>query len=81
MPVVENLWQDFAALGVVAAAAYYMGRRFWPAKSSSGQGGCASGCAGCSASEVAGATDPPTDVIPIDQVLRRTRTAAAELAD
>jgi hypothetical protein len=59
-------WQDFAALGIVFAAATYLSRLAWGAFTRKSKSGCASGCGSCSARD--GSSTRASGVEPVQVV-------------
>ena len=69
-------WQDFAALGIVFAAAAYLSRLAWGAFTRKSKSGCASGCGSCSVgdgSSPAARVGEPEQVISIGALGSRSR--------
>lgn len=67
-------WQDIAALGIVFAAAGYLGRLAWGAVAGTGGGHCGTSCGGCpSASSRAEGASAPQEVVSIGMPPRAVR--------
>lgn len=64
-------WQDIAALGLVALALTYLGRRTWRRFVSTSRRmstGCASGCSSCPASAAKGFASEPSALVTIESL-------------